>query len=320
MAVTNRQLAGGAAARRWLRGLLTTLRQRDIWSALVRRTSVPDPGQFACAAFTLEYSQILNQPNGVTARRQLGLNLHALILGGIPYGVINRDYLSQGLIEIDDPEFRDGSWRPPLYWYFGGFPYEIDRALRVNYSYSAPFSTDSASRPISSALFIGYQRRERRDITRDVPKRFNQAVGELSEDTVAGIYRRFSRLADAIPFSAENVTDFDNFIRINWPKEEQDPGAKYHNYDGKSKQWTFESTLVELDGPARDSSSTDPFPYSLATLPTAPEKYQQPLLQWFFGGRHYSISKAMRVEVVPPSRNRPGGRALFIGYQGPGGY
>jgi hypothetical protein len=76
-------------------------------------------------------------------------------------------------------------------------------------------------------------------------------------------------------------------------------------------------TIVEFDGAAKDNNRANPY------LPTDQELasvdgYQQ-LLWWYFGGKPYRITKAIR---IPYNYKHDDGQeysaSLLIGYQGPG--
>ena len=94
-----------------------------------------------------------------------------------------------------------------------------------------------------------------------------------------------------------------------------------------------EQGSIEYDGIAREYNSVKPFPYNLGELVREAEKYDQ-LLYWYFGGRTYRITKAMRLRyesLVPLARaNDERSRRtreedlanarnvmLLVGYQGP---
>jgi hypothetical protein len=95
---------------------------------------------------------------------------------------------------------------------------------------------------------------------------------------------------------------------------------------------------VDFDGPAQDSDSARVFPYTAQTLINDPDKYSR-VLFWYFGGKPYRVTKAMRIPLNVPavtganvfnstghknhasySRARASA-AMFIGYLGdnPGG-
>jgi hypothetical protein len=295
--------------------------------------------QFASEILRL-VNQAVSQLNRVTSLTQKILDFDAFILANIPYGQVDRKYLSQGLIEVDGPDEANGIYREPLRWYFGGIPYKIDRALRVQYSYTAPFPIEIAQSQVTASLFIGYQRSTNNSIgdgynnTPKLPgsllnlqRTSNSDSQELLWNVISEIYKYASRRAGAVPSSAETIVDFDTLIARKWPDDDRPKfiqdflnARSARTGTGQSSQdesLTLGPLLIEYDGPARDNNSNNPFLYSQATLSNAPEKYRT-LLQWFFGGRHYSISKAIRIEIDKPTTALPHGRALFIGYQGPG--
>src|SRR5262249_16163923 len=137
-----------------------------------------------------------------------------------------------------------------------------------------------------------------------------------------------------IPSSVQTVRDFDSFILDSWPDVEN--GGSVQNsklsYLNDRRQAEASGTgrrrrnepgngpmpdlRVEYDGPARDYNSNNIYPYSRNDVFSVPERYSQ-LLQWYFGGRHYPITKAIRIVLDDQGNDK---RSLFIGYQGPGGH
>jgi hypothetical protein len=82
-----------------------------------------------------------------------------------------------------------------------------------------------------------------------------------------------------------------------------------------------EPVIMAFDGPARDNNSLNPFSYTPATLFNDRDKYLQ-LLWWYFGGKGYSVTKAIRVPIRTaqnPLRTGEDAESLFIGFAGPSG-
>jgi hypothetical protein len=75
--------------------------------------------------------------------------------------------------------------------------------------------------------------------------------------------------------------------------------------------------IMAFDGPARDYDSHKPFVYTLPTLFNDKEKYSQ-LLWWYFGGKAYRLTKAIRIPLNEPDEAEDV-ESLFIGFAGPGG-
>lgn len=79
--------------------------------------------------------------------------------------------------------------------------------------------------------------------------------------------------------------------------------------------------IVAFDGPAQDNNSLNPFNYTPQTLFNDKEKYNQ-VLWWYFGGRPYRVTKAIRLPVRTALTKALTGEAvesLFIGFAGPPG-
>jgi hypothetical protein len=79
--------------------------------------------------------------------------------------------------------------------------------------------------------------------------------------------------------------------------------------------------IVAFDGPAQDNNSLNPFNYTPQTLFNDKEKYAQ-VLWWYFGGKAYRVTKAIRVPIRTDQTKSLVGedvQSLFIGFGGPGG-
>jgi hypothetical protein len=119
------------------------------------------------------------------------------------------------------------------------------------------------------------------------------------------------RIADALeqnPNGVKRVTmeiqSFDKLIASQIPYA----NVRYENFQ--------QAGVVELDGPAKDSDQASPYEPSIEEL--ASVETSQQLLWWYFGGKPYRITKALR---IPYNYQRDGQEyrgSLFIGYQGPG--
>jgi hypothetical protein len=93
--------------------------------------------------------------------------------------------------------------------------------------------------------------------------------------------------------------------------------------DAAMKLWAElkrEPVIVAFDGPARDNTSLNPFGYTLPTLFNDKEKYSQ-LLWWYFGGKPYRITKAIRIPDRSVWNRDLAGEdvtSVFVGFAGPG--
>ena len=294
----------------------------------------------------VEVLAALNKEPGVISisYRQID-SFHKLILDELPYGQIDPTGIVQGLIEIDGPAQDPPNGKKPLQWHFGGIPYEIGKAIRIQYGYQK--YVDGIQINAICSLFIGYElsfayppvERARLEGAQadsaEALEAARQAFVNAQDLQAADDSARFAdALRSQFAIAPGTVTrvakyvntpdDFDGFIRDNLPFTAGTP----HSGNGAvaaaaSRRRLSEGFVgghnpgpagvrIELDGPARDYNSKNAFPYTAQTLFNDPSGLYDKLLWWYFGGRAFRITKAMRVRYDDPLT-----RALLIGYQGP---
>jgi hypothetical protein len=78
---------------------------------------------------------LATEPNAVSVSFQRIDNFHKLVIDELPYGTIDQNSLVQGLIEFDGPAQNPPNLKKPLQWHFGGVPYEVCKAIRIQYAY-----------------------------------------------------------------------------------------------------------------------------------------------------------------------------------------
>jgi hypothetical protein len=294
-----------------------------------------------------EYMQILRQlfteANAVSIDFERISSFHKFIVDQLPYGKIDQNALVQGLVEFDGPEQEPENSKPPLQWHFGGTPYEVCKAIRIEYAYEKQI--DGLNYASTGSLFIGYES------TLPLMQKYAQArEGAVAARQAAQAYPRdiedFIRTArheyvvypTRVTPQAIYVTTamFDAFIEINfpwqtpdqrraiWEKAEHEAAAN----SGQAPQPTPLARLldpgpsgglpgaeIEYDGPARTYNSKNAFPYTTQTLFSDPSGLYNEVLWWYFGGTAFRITKAMRLTYEDPESHTRAG--LLIGYQGP---
>lgn len=280
---------------------------------------------------------LLSQPSNVTTRYQLIADLQDFILDNIPYAKVEAKDLQLGLIEGYTSSSKDG--RKPLQWHFGGVPYAVDPGIKIEYVYKkgydgsvntldygsiltgtyldgepaglgskqqAPNSpTQTTSDGGGSSRQIEQQTRSKTRPPQPIKDFLSmshpglhptQGVMALLSQNAANAVTQLALSPTSFTVLAVNVAGLSPLLHALVPTGE--------SLDG---QWLS----VEYDGPGKDNDSMNPFPYNRATLFNVPEKYGQ-LLHWYFGGKAYQLTKAIR---VPVGNERQG---LLIGYSGPG--
>jgi hypothetical protein len=239
-------------------------------------------------------------------------DLFAFILDNLPYGVVTHDNVQWGLIEVDGPasstsiDTGASSDSPPLYWYFRGRPHEIASALHLQYSYTRQAQTGTEAL-YAASIFIGFE----------VPRATTPAArADLREASLADLLTSMQRSLDARRPTARLIAprpagnDFLELVLRHTPKASPAPLASDD----------LEINVVEYDGVARDYSSINPFPYNLSQVVMDASLYNQ-MLYWYFGGRAYRITKAMRTRLASLTPVEPGSlneqMVVYIGFQGP---
>jgi hypothetical protein len=275
---------------------------------------------------------LTNQPNSVTASFHRIDNFHKLVVDQLPYGQIDQNSLVQGHIEFDGPAQETRNHKKPLQWHFGGIAYEVSKAIRIRYSYQK--YVDGVELAASGSLFIGYEL--------GVPyyEALASAIGETASDketapptTVAELISSLREGYSCSPATVMplakyvDVTNFDTFLLANFPFQDESVPTVTGGAAGWGDKPTPLSELfidadsklpgvrVEFDGPARDYDSHRPFPYTTDTLFNDPSGMYDKLLWWYFGGKAFRITKALRLGYTDP-KGRKG--SLLVGYQGPG--
>jgi hypothetical protein len=288
-------------------------------------------------------STLMSQSSSVSSAYERIDNFHKFILDNVPYGVVSPTNLQQGLIQFDGPAQDPPNGKKALQWYFGGVPYAIIKAIRIQYTYTKAYQ--GTDYDVAGSLFIGYEdvldklhedagntlasksastaekaaatkakqfwqalEKERTD-RNDILKR---SVNTL-EDVVQAIRDEMSDLPGTVGALAQKADDLDKFIQDNYPYRSFLP-LDWNLLFDKGTSGQPKPIRIEKDGPAQRYDSLSPFPFTLATLFSDQDKYNQ-LLWWYFGARPYRITKAMRI----PLEGKSGpAQSLLLGFQGPG--
>ena len=249
-----------------------------------------------------DFSQLLltlvNKGGTVTSATQTIDDLHQFIFNNIPYGLVDPKNLQQGLIELDGPNCTDPPRAQPLLqWHFGGVPYPIAKAIRVQYTYTRTYQDNRYDE--SGSLFIGYQLEDTMPPARVTATRRNWSATPITDiGQLLSALETFAK-ENSVALIAAKADDLDKFIKKN------NPLGEHHHPTGQV-------AAVYYDGPAQRNDSNNPFPYTRATLFNDQDRYGE-LLHWYFGGKAYQVTKAIRVSYPAHPVT------LFIGYQGPGG-
>jgi hypothetical protein len=286
------------------------------------------------------FRELVTEPSVISVRFQRIHNFHKLIVDELPYGQIDPSALVQGLIEFDGPAQDPTNNRKPLQWYFGGTPYEVCKAIRIQYSYQKYL--DGVQLDANGSLFIGYESaldspyymRARETEDAEYRKGIPDTIGDLLE-AYRNAFRDYPGRATALArYVTTNV--FDDFVEENIPDQSAAATGKI-KARANAKAATSGSIMtdptplskmlehpradglpgarIEYDGPARGYYSHKAFPYTTDTLFNEPSGLYNSLLWWYFGGRAFRITKAMRLRY---SNGNDLQGALLVGYQGPG--
>ena len=303
------------------------------------------------------------QPNAVSVAFQRIDNFHKLVVDEVPYGTIDQNGLVQGLIEFDGPAQDPPNLKKPLQWHFGGIPYEVCKAIRIQYSYQK--QVDNTYINASGSLFIGYGLgspysaalaaaiKDAENLAATDPAAKKRAAAlraadpanargnnppATAQDLLQALQADFVNSPGRVTPLAKYVdaANFDLFLLNNFPFQPsqsatwQPPAisATSSTQFGVgptplSARLTDETdkglpgVRIEYDGPARAYDSKRPFPYTTDTLFNEPSGMYDKLLWWYFGGKAFRITKAMRLGYRD-AQDKKG--SLLIGYQGPGPY
>jgi hypothetical protein len=291
---------------------------------------------------------LATEPNAVSVSFQRIDNFHKLVIDELPYGTIDQNSLVQGLIEFDGPAQNPPNLKKPLQWHFGGIPYEVCKAIRIQYAYQKYI--DNSYVNASGSLFIGYELgtpylialraeiddADKKNKTRAAELRkgdpANTSSGVAStQDLMDALKADFTNSPDRVTALAKYVdaTNFDAFLLDNFPFWQAPPtpwlpptqlGVAPTPLSARLWDETnngLPGIRIEYDGPARTYDSKKPFPYTTDTLFNEPTGMYDRLLWWYFGGKAFRITKAMRVALNDASGTHKDG-SLLVGYQGPG--
>jgi hypothetical protein len=221
-----------------------------------------------------------------TTRLQRVDDFNAFVLNHIPYGQVSLDSLQTALIEYDGPAAHPA--KPPLQWHFGGLPYAINKAVRLNYSYSRLW--DGSGSRINASILVGFQANGPSStyISGSIaPASFADRLnGQITPDTTE------QEFATAVLICMPTTV-------ISGSAGFNDIAKFLQNELGEDQIAALKQTLnaFEFDGPAQDNDSHNPFSYTLATLFNNQDKYNQ-LLWWYFGGKANRVTKAIRIPLL----------------------
>jgi hypothetical protein len=279
--------------------------------------------------------ELVKQPGAVSVAFQRIDNFHKLVLDQLPYGQIDPASLVQGLIEFDGPAQDPPNLKKPLQWHFGGIPYEVCKAIRIQYSYQK--YVEGAQLDANGSLFIGYSFADpyRDALSPEVREKLQaqanrrDAVPVKTEDLLESLLTEFVNSPGKVTPLAKyvDVNNFDAFLFDNFPFQTsaQAGGHAISSADLGVKPTPLSSRFakgnglpgvrIEYDGPARDYDSHRPFPYTTYTLFNDVSGIYDTLLWWYFGGKAFHITKAMKLGYTDPQGNQG---SLLVGYQGPG--
>jgi len=279
----------------------------------------------------------------VTTRLQVIGNFDTFILNNIPYADVSSKHLRWGSVYYDGPEAAGVKRaKPALQWHFGGVPYPITKAIRIPYSYVRKWDGSDAIVPAS--IFIGFQQ-NLPDLIVPQPIPWVAAPSDRFAENAAsfGALGNAFWASDAAVLASEapalvtrsmqyDVTTLDTLHEL--VRAELNDAVRFQNLEQNA-------TPVDLDGLAKDNDSQNVFQYMVAAVVGDPAAYGR-LLHWYFGGKAYSLTKAIRIAldydyaaakqksfVASAAENGiearlagladealPTGRALFIGYGG----
>jgi hypothetical protein len=230
------------------------------------------------------------------------------ILNNVPYAQVPRRNVQWGAVQYDGPRAPgiDGA-KPVLQWHFGGVPYPISKAIRLYYTYIRTW--DGSGDIITASIFLGFQD----DLTElvvpqpipyvEVPTQtFRTRVNNL------GVFGQFSNQvwgSDHAVLGSEANGIVTRGFQPNGPAHHafNELVQTELGWDAGYKTSWFEALTsgpvpVDFDGPAQDSDSHNIFAYSNATLFNDQDKYNQ-VLFWYFAGKPYRLTKAMRIPLGP---------------------
>jgi hypothetical protein len=275
--------------------------------------------------------QFLTDPDAVTIRYHRIASFHKLLVDELPYGAIDLSALVQGQVEFDGPAAGPPNPRRPLQWYFGGIPYEVCKAMRIQYTYEKSIPGVDYAAPVNGSLLLGYVSNPIHDpyyVDAYQAERQIQGIPANVADLLNMFRIDFSRYPSRTTPDAIYVETymFDEFVQENFPWITDPTVIDALRFDaeqaavqnsGNAPPRTPLSRMldrrpepavvppgaqpnqlpgarIEYDGPARNYYSHDAFPYTTSTLFNDQALYSK-LLWWYFGGRAFRITKAMHI-------------------------
>jgi hypothetical protein len=235
----------------------------------------------------------------------------SFILNNVPYAQVPSRNVQWGAVQYDGPGANgiDGA-KPVLQWHFGGVPYPISKAIRLYYTYIRTW--DGSGDIITASIFLGFQA-DLVDLVVPQPIPYVPLPTQTFRTRVAnlGLYGQFSNqvwgsdqavlgseatgiVTRACQPSGPGYNAFDDLIQteLGW---RTGPGA---NRFSALRQ---DPIPIDFDGPAQTSDSHNIFAYTNATLFNDQDKYGQ-VLFWYFAGKPYRLTKAMRIPLDPIDR------------------
>lgn len=232
----------------------------------------------------------------VTTRLQVIGNFDSFILNNIPYALVKSEQVRWGSVYCDGPDAPGvNRAKPALQWHFGGVAYPISKAIRIPYSYIRTWDGSDAQVPAS--IFIGFQQ-HLDDLLLPQPIPWVQTPSARFAQNAAG----FGALGNPFLASDAAVLGSDAAALVTLSLEvDSDSGdtlhklvcAELHDND-RFHHLETKVTPVDLDGLAKDNDSQNVFQYMVAAVVNDPAAYGR-LLHWYFGGKAYSLTKAMRI-------------------------
>lgn len=232
----------------------------------------------------------------VATRLQVIGNFDTFILNNIPYAQVTSEHVSWGMLQYDGPDAPGVKGaKPALQWHFGGVPYPISKAIRIPYSWVRTW--DGSDAIIGTSIFIGFQQHlEDLVLPQPIPwvlspsDRFTQnaslfgVLGSAFWGSDAAVLA--SEAAALVTRSIQNKSTSGDTLH-GLVRAELDDDTRFHNLESRA-------TPMDLDGLARDNDSQNVYRYMVADVLNDPGAYGR-LLHWYFGGKAYSLTKAIRI-------------------------
>lgn len=238
----------------------------------------------------------------VTTRTHRIDNFDSFILNNVPYGEVHPRNLQWGVLQYDGPGV-DGitGAKPVLQWHFGGVPYSISKAIRIPYTYISTF--DGSNAPTTEQIFLGFQD-NLPDFVLPQPIPYVAAPTSTYRARVRDL-GTFGAFGNSVWASDPGVlaSQAPGIVTRSFQNDPADPNIlnAFMQQELSLDQAAFNALVgnpiaIDCDGPAQDSDSHHVFQYTFATLVNDPYKYGQ-LLFWYFGGKPYRVTKAMRIPL-----------------------